>query len=108
VKLAAALPGMGNTGNECGGITGPLVLLGLRHARDPSIADERNAFNRAMNRGHGLARWFAGRFGSTRCRELTGCDFDTVAGVHQYIESDCATRCGLMAREVETQVHRIV
>src|SRR5690242_4957697 len=36
VQLAAGLPGIGNTGNECGGITAPLVVLGLRHARDPA------------------------------------------------------------------------
>jgi hypothetical protein len=36
VKLSAGLPGgIGNTGAECGGITAPLVLIGLRHARDP-------------------------------------------------------------------------
>jgi hypothetical protein len=32
VKLMAAMPGgIGNTGFECGGITSPLVILGLRH-----------------------------------------------------------------------------
>jgi hypothetical protein len=32
VKLTAGLPGgIGNTGGECGGVTAPLVLLGLRH-----------------------------------------------------------------------------
>ena len=34
---AAALPGgIGDIGSECGGITAPLVYLGLRHARDPA------------------------------------------------------------------------
>jgi hypothetical protein len=32
VKLMAGMPGgIGNTGFECGGITSPLVILGLRH-----------------------------------------------------------------------------
>ena len=61
-----------------------------------------------MNRAHELARWFAGHFGSTRCRELTGCDLDTAAGVGQYIEGDAVTRCGAMACEVETQAQCIV
>jgi hypothetical protein len=31
VKLAAGLPGgIGNTGGECGGVTAPLMLLGVR------------------------------------------------------------------------------
>ena len=39
VRLVAGLPGgIGNCRNECGGITAPLVLLGLRHARDPAVA----------------------------------------------------------------------
>ena len=33
VRLVAGLPGgIGNTRAECGGITAPLVVLGLRHA----------------------------------------------------------------------------
>ena len=39
VLLTAGLPGgIGNTGGECGGLTAPLVLLGLRHRR-AEIAD---------------------------------------------------------------------
>ena len=39
VKLTAGLPGgIGNCRNECGGITAPLVLLGLRHAREADVA----------------------------------------------------------------------
>src|SRR5512141_794428 len=38
VKLAAGLPGgIGNSRNECGGVTSPLVLLGLGHARDAPV-----------------------------------------------------------------------
>ena len=36
VKAAGGLPGgIGNIGEECGGVTAPLMLLGLRHARAP-------------------------------------------------------------------------
>ena len=35
VKLTSGLPGgKGNTGAECGGVTAPLIIIGLRHARD--------------------------------------------------------------------------
>lgn len=123
---SAFLGGTALAGMTCGAFTGGLLLLGERlgaiedsylrvlrqvatmAVRGDAFADERNAFNRAMNRGHELARWFAGHFGSTRCRELTGCDFDTAAGVGRYIEGDAVTRCGAMACEVETQAQRIV
>ena len=36
VRACGGLPGgIGNTGEECGGVTAPLMLLGLRHAHDP-------------------------------------------------------------------------
>jgi putative redox-active protein with C_GCAxxG_C_C motif len=35
VLLMAGLPGgIGNTGGECGGLTAPLVQIGLRHGRE--------------------------------------------------------------------------
>jgi hypothetical protein len=123
---SAFLGGTALAGMTCGALAGGLLLLGERlgaiedsHLRvlrqvatmavsGDAFADERNAFNRAMNRGHDLARWFAARFGSTQCRELTGCDFDTVAGVRRYIEGDGVTRCGAMAREVSAEVRRLV
>jgi hypothetical protein len=43
------------------------------------FADELNAFNRVM---------------------ITQCDFSTMAGVRQYIESDGVTRCRAIAQKV--------
>jgi hypothetical protein len=38
VLLVAGLPGgIGNTGGECGGLTAPLALMGLRHRRDETL-----------------------------------------------------------------------
>jgi hypothetical protein len=73
-----------------------------------AFADDLNAFNRAMNLGHELARWFAGTFGSTQCREITGCDFGTLAGVRQYVERGCATRCREIAGAVALQVRQLL
>ncbi len=67
-----------------------------------------NAFNRAMNRGHDLARWFEEQFGSTQCRQLTGCDFATPQGVHAYIEHDGTAECAGIAERVAARVDEIV
>ena len=38
VMLMAGMPGgIGNTGGECGGVTAPLVVLGLRHSEEPMV-----------------------------------------------------------------------
>ncbi len=67
VKLAAALPGgIGNTGEECGGITAPLMCLGLRHARDPL----HDGLPPLVERGHDLLRRFAECHGTLRCSEI--------------------------------------
>jgi Putative redox-active protein (C_GCAxxG_C_C) len=73
-----------------------------------AFADDVNAFNRVMNLGHDLARWFEAQFGSTQCRTLTGCDFATSEGVHAYIEHDGTSECARMARLVAERVADIV
>ena len=97
VKLTAGLPGgIGNTGAECGGVTAPLILIGLRHARD---AGARRAAP-GYRKGHDLLQRFAGCHGTTLCREIRGTDrlpFRCVGAVRhapelcaQTLSSDCA------------------
>jgi hypothetical protein len=61
-----------------------------------------------MNLGHELANWFTGAFGSTQCRDITGCDFSTTSGVNQYIDTDRVARCQAIARQVASRVERII
>ena len=97
VKLTAGLPGgIGNTGAECGGVTAPLVLIGLRHARDPM----HDGLPPVIDKGHDLLQRFAGCHGTTLCREIRGTDrlpLRCVGAVRQAPElcaqtlsSDCA------------------
>ncbi len=69
IRLASGLPGgIGNTGRECGGITAPLVLLGLRHAADPP----RQGVPMVVYKGHDLLRRFTGSFRTPLCQEIRG------------------------------------
>ncbi len=69
VRLVAGLPGgIGNTRAECGGITAPLVVLGLRHARDPL----RDGLPVVIYKGHELLRRFAACRGTFLCRKILG------------------------------------
>jgi hypothetical protein len=69
VKLTAGLPGgIGNTGGECGGVTAPLVLLGLRYSREETV----QGLPEVVYKGHDVLRRFAGCQGTTACREIRG------------------------------------
>jgi NAD(P)H dehydrogenase (quinone) len=67
VKLCAGLPGgIGNSGGECGAITAPLALLGLRHGGEP----ERDGLPVVVYKGRDLLRRFQARHASSACREI--------------------------------------
>lgn len=67
VRAAGGLPGgIGNTGEECGGITGVLMGLGLRHARDPLV----DGLPPIVYMGHDYMRRFAACHGSLRCADI--------------------------------------
>jgi hypothetical protein len=69
VKLTAGLPGgIGHTGGECGGVTAPLIFLGLRHAHD-SLHDGLPA---TIEQGHEYLDRFTAREGTALCRDLRG------------------------------------
>jgi hypothetical protein len=69
VKLTAGLPGgIGNTGGECGGVTAPLVVLGLRHGLEAGA----QGVPVIVYKGHDLLRRFAACHGTTSCREIRG------------------------------------
>jgi len=73
-----------------------------------AFADELNAFNRVMNLGHELSRWFEAEFGSTQCRALTGCDFASTADVDDYLDRDGTADCARRARRVAERVSAMV
>ena len=69
VQLAAGLPGgIGDTGFECGGITSPVVLLGLRYG----LGEEHDGLPLIFYKGHDHFRRFLDRNGTSLCREIRG------------------------------------
>jgi len=123
---AAFVGGTVYSGLTCSALTAGVMLLGLSHGEiedsprrvlrmigimavgGNAFADDLNAFNRVMNLGHELARWFKGQYGSTQCRDITGCDFSTRAGARSYAESGCVLRCEAIARELALRVRGMV
>jgi len=81
-----------------------IMTAGSSHAFDDKI----NKFNRSMNTGYKLSKWFASELGSTQCQKITGCDFSSPEGVGKYIESGCVTRCRVIAEKVAGQVKDVL
>lgn len=72
------------------------------------FANGLNKFNRTMNLGHQLAKWFKGAFGSTQYRDVTACDFSKTVGVNQYVETGLVSRCQAIAQQVAVEVDRMI
>jgi C_GCAxxG_C_C family probable redox protein len=69
VRLAAGLPGgIGNTRAECGGLTAPLVAIGLRHGRDETA----DGLPVAVDTGCDLLQRFEVAHGTTQCSAILG------------------------------------
>ncbi len=129
-ELLAATSGfVGGTlfkGMTCSALTAGVMAIGLRAGEiegsrlrvvrmlvtmmvgGDALDNELNGFNRSVNRGKALARWFAGEFGSTQCRDLTSCTFSSAADVDRYIQGGHATRCEMIAKRVAEEAGAIL
>ena len=83
-------------------------LLAIMTVGGNAFDEKINKFNRSMNRGYKLSRWFTKEFGSTQCQAITHCDFSDLTGVNNYIEGDCITRCRQIAEKVAVKVQTMI
>lgn len=75
-------------------------LLAIMTAGGYAFDERINKFNRSMNRGYRLSRWFVKEFGSTQCQAITHCDFSDSTGISNYVEGDLITKCKTIAVNV--------
>ena len=73
-----------------------------------ALADHMNKFNRLLNIGHRMSKWFTKEFGSTLCSEITQCDFYSIEDVQRYIRNDSLTTCKIIAEKVARQAESII
>ena len=73
-----------------------------------ALADHMNKFNRLLNIGKRMSKWFKNEFGSTLCREVTQCDFSSLGDVHRYIKNGSLTTCKIIAEKVARQAEMII
>jgi len=73
-----------------------------------AFADHLNKFNRLMNIGHRMSKWFRKEFGSTLCREVTHCEFSSLKDVQRYVNNKSITTCKIIAKKVAGEAERII
>jgi hypothetical protein len=73
-----------------------------------AFADHLNKFNRLMNIGHRMSKWFSEEFGSTLCCEITQCEFSSLGDVQRYIEKGSVATCKIIAEKVARQAEKII
>jgi C_GCAxxG_C_C family probable redox protein len=83
-------------------------MLATMIAGGNALADHMNKFNRLLNIGYRMSKWFTKEFGSTLCHEITQCDFSCLGDVHRYIDKDSVNTCKNLAEKVANQVRRII
>jgi hypothetical protein len=83
-------------------------MLTIMIAGGNAFADHLNKFNRIMNIGHRMSKWFKEEFGSTLCREITQCDFSSLGNVQRYIKKGSVTTCKIIAEKVAKQAEKII
>lgn len=107
LKISAGFGGgMGKTQSTCGAVTGAIMVLGIMQGEKASDNDELKAG--AYSSVKELTARFTEEFGTSSCRELTGCDFNTDSGNEKFKEKDimkqvCAP-CVKRAVEIVEQI----
>lgn len=83
-------------------------MLAIMIAGGNALADHSNKFNRLLNIGHGMAKWFKEEFGSTLCREIVQCEFSSIQDVKRYLDKGSLATCRIVAEKVAQQAERII
>lgn len=83
-------------------------MLTIMVAGGNAFSDNLNKFNRLMNIGHRMSKWFKKEFGSNLCREITMCDFSSSQDVNRYIDTGSITTCKMIAEKVAMQSEMII
>ena len=97
MRLAAGFAGGMRMAETCGAVTGSFMVLGMH-----GCGDDCNT-GKGRERIYAMVRDFTARFekknGSTRCKELLGCDISTAEGMKAAKDRNLfKTRCADMVR----------
>jgi C_GCAxxG_C_C family probable redox protein len=101
-----AMPGIGQTGETCGGVSGPLMALGL--ALGPADPKDKEQAAKCFAAAHQFAEAVKQEFGSTRCPDIiehccgTRYDLSNPEDARKYVAAGGLQKC---VNVVQTTVH---
>lgn len=81
--------GLSRTCGMCGAVNGAIMAISLFHGRNSG----KDSVDPAYTRVRKLLDHFEKEFGSSNCRELTGCDLGTEAGQKYFKENKIVDKC---------------
>jgi len=87
--------GVSRTCGMCGAVSGGIMAIGVlagRSAPAESVADSYGMVRK-------LVEDFGSQFGSTNCKELTGCDLGTDEGQKYFKENNIRQKCRIFTEE---------
>jgi len=81
--------GIARTGGICGAVSGAVMAISIYYGR--SLPDER--IDKSYIPIQKIIELFEKKFGSTNCRELTGCDLGTEEGRKRFFAMNTLEKC---------------
>jgi C_GCAxxG_C_C family probable redox protein len=88
----------------CGAVSGAVMAINLFYGR--SAPDE------SVERSYAAVRkfidLFESKFGSTNCRQLTGCDLGTEEGRHTFVSENLFEQCRNLTEEATTMALSVI
>lgn len=81
--------GIARTSGICGAVSGAVMAISIYYGR--SLPDE--PIDKSYIPIQKIVELFKNKFGSTNCRELTGCDLATEEGRKRFFAMDMLERC---------------
>jgi C_GCAxxG_C_C family probable redox protein len=81
--------GFARTNGMCGAVSGAVMALGIVFGRD----DEKQSHEMVYKKVQQFMRSFKKKYTATNCFDLTGCNFNTIAGQQRFYQKEIIDQC---------------
>jgi C_GCAxxG_C_C family probable redox protein len=104
-KIASGFcSGIARTGGICGAVCGAVMAISIYYGR--SLPDE--PIDKSYVPVKKLIETFENNFGSTNCRQLTGCDLGTEEGRKRFFATNMLEQCRAYTEEATRMAMSII
>lgn len=96
--------GVSRTCGMCGAVSGAIIAMNLFYGRNKPSESPETAYIAVRK----LINIFKEKFGSTNCKELTGCDLGTEEGRNTFMSKNLIERCRNYTEEATRMAMSII